>query len=399
MNLLLYSHDFAPSVGGVETIVLSLARGLAERTEGLNLTLATQTAADGWDDRALPFEIVRKPNLWRLWQLIRRTDVLHIAGPAFAPLLLALLSRKPAVVEHHGFQAICPNGQFFIESRSAACPGHFMAGRHLSCVRCNSRSGWLRSLRLWAFTFLRRFLCKRASANLVPTQWLGGLLNLPRTEFSPHGLPAANPLPEARAAGGAPLIACQGRLVSTKGIRIFLEAVAILHREQREFRVEIIGDGPERATLENDVRLFALDGKVRFLGRVPSDRLDAVLSQADISVAPSLSGEVFGLAVAENMLRGIPVVASDLGSFAEVIGNCGFTFRAGDPGDLASCLRRLMDDPALRRSFGERGRARVLQDYSLAAMISAHARCYKTFCASASVAAKPNAPKRSQTIR
>jgi hypothetical protein len=42
--------------------------------------------------------------------LIRRANVVHLAGPALLPLLLARLFRKPVVVEHHGYQAICPNG-------------------------------------------------------------------------------------------------------------------------------------------------------------------------------------------------------------------------------------------------------------------------------------------------
>jgi glycosyltransferase involved in cell wall biosynthesis len=400
VNLLVYSHDFAPSVGGVETIVLALARGLAELKERFDLTLVTQTTAqEGWDDRSLPFKVVRKPSLRRLWGLIRRADVVHLAGPALVPLLLGLVSRKPVVIDHHGFQAICPNGQFFIEERSASCPGYFMAGRHLSCLRCNSRHGWLKSLKLWGATFLRRFLCKRAAANLVPTKWLGGLLDLPRTEFLPHGLFSGGVPERISPSGGAPLVICQGRLVSTKGVRVLLEAAAILHREERDFRVEIIGSGPERASLEDDTRRLGLTGKVRFLGRLPDGELDTRLSQADIVVAPSLSGEVFGLAVAENMLRGIPLIISDLEPFVEVAGNCAVTFRAGDAGDLASCLRRLLEDPILRKSLGERGRARILQDYSLTAMIRGHARSYEALSAPSGVEAKPNTTKGDNTRR
>ena len=400
MNLLVYSHDFAPSVGGVETIVLALARGLAELKERFDLTLVTQTTAqEGWDDRSLPFKVVRKPSPRRLWGLIRRADVIHLAGPALLPLLLGLVSRKPVVIDHHGFQAICPNGQLFIEERSASCPGHFMAGRHLSCLRCNSRHGWLKSLKLWGATFLRRFLCKRAAANLVPTKWLGGLLDLPRTEFLPHGLFSGGVPERISPSGGAPLVICQGRLVSTKGVRVLLEAAAILHREERDFRVEIIGSGPERASLEDDTRRLGLTGKVRFLGRLPDGELDTRLSQADIVVAPSLSGEVFGLAVAENMLRGIPLIISDLEPFVEVAGNCAVTFRAGDAGDLASCLRRLLEDPILRKSLGERGRARILQDYSLTAMIRGHARSYEALSAPSGVEAKPNTTKGDNTRR
>ncbi|HZS70812.1 MAG TPA: glycosyltransferase family 4 protein [Candidatus Acidoferrum sp.] len=197
--------------------------------------------------------------------------------------------------------------------------------------------------------------------------------------------------------GSAPLVICQGRLVSTKGVRVLLEAAAILHREGRDFRVEIIGSGPERANLEDDTRRLGLAGKVRFLGRLPDKELDTKLSQADIVVAPSLSGEVFGLAVAENMLRGIPLIISDLEPFVEVAGNCAATFRTGDAGDLASCLRRLLEDPIQRKSLGERGRARILQDYSLTAMIRGHARSYEALSDPSSAGAKPNTTKGDNT--
>src|ERR1700737_3409288 len=97
MKLLIYSHFFAPSVGGVDSIVLSLARGLAELRTRANekqfeITLVTQTAKGDFDDESLPFVVVRRPRLFDLWNLIRRTDLVHVAGPALPPLLLPRFS-------------------------------------------------------------------------------------------------------------------------------------------------------------------------------------------------------------------------------------------------------------------------------------------------------------------
>jgi glycosyltransferase involved in cell wall biosynthesis len=153
MKLLIYSHFFAPSVGGVETLVLSLARGLAGlSTAGgdpeFAVTLATQTPAGEFDDASLPFRVLRRPNLNHLWDCIRASDVVHAAGAALPPILLGLIARKPVVVEHHGFQTICPNGQLLIEPAGTPCPGHFMAGRHGECLRCNAGQGWIASRKL-----------------------------------------------------------------------------------------------------------------------------------------------------------------------------------------------------------------------------------------------------------
>src|SRR5438094_904010 len=142
-----------------------------------------------WPDASLPFRVVRRPSLLELLRLIRAADVIHLAGPSFIPMLLGLFLRKPVVVEHHGFQTICPNGQLLYEPTQTPCPGHFMAGRHSECIRCNAQLGLLGSLKLWLLTFPRRWLCTRARSNIMPTEWLSTLLRLPRSTTIYHGLP------------------------------------------------------------------------------------------------------------------------------------------------------------------------------------------------------------------
>src|SRR5271166_973808 len=120
MKLLIYSHFFAPSIGGVETLVLSLARGLsqlraADGEQQFEITLITQTPALDYDDRLLPFPVLRRPSRAQLWGQIRSTGVLHVAGTALLPILFGRLAGRPVVVEHHGFHTICPNGQLLIE--------------------------------------------------------------------------------------------------------------------------------------------------------------------------------------------------------------------------------------------------------------------------------------------
>src|SRR5262249_12564122 len=145
----------------------------------IRITFVTQTARADFDDSNLPFEIVRQPGLVQLWRLVRAADVVHIAGPALSPLVVGLLAGKPVAVEHHGFQAICPTGQMFIESKGEPCPGHFMAGRRSECWNCDPALTWIDSRKLWALTFARRFLCKKVAANIMPTSWLGEQLKLP----------------------------------------------------------------------------------------------------------------------------------------------------------------------------------------------------------------------------
>ena len=382
MKLLFYSHYFAPSIGGVETIVLSLARGLAEvRTpDGLpefNITLVTETLAEDFDDRLLPFRVLRQPSFVQLLQTIRSSDIIHVAGPALLPLLLGVLTRKSIVIEHHGFQTICPTGQLLIEPSGVPCPGHFMAGRHLECLRCRSNNNWLNSWKLWLLTFLRRFLCSRVAANIMPTEWLSGLVQLPNSSVIPHGIESMIRASESARSPGPPLIIFQGRLVTTKGLPVLLEAANLLLSENHEFELMVIGDGPERYAIEELAKKLQLSSCVRFVGRIAAADLDSTLAKASIIVVPSLAGEVFGLVLAENMLRGLPIVASDLGSFVEILGDAGLTFRAGDANDLASKLASLLDDSALAVQLGGRGRQRILDHYPYNHMVETHARVYR----------------------
>jgi glycogen synthase len=380
MKLLIYSHFFAPSVGGVETLVLSLARGLVGlRLPGgdpeFEITLATQTPANNFDDLSLPFKVVRQPNLIHLWDLIRASDVVHVAGPALSPIFLGLVARKPVAVEHHGFQTICPNGQLLIEPAGVPCPGHFMAGRHSKCLRCNSGQGWFASRKLWLLTFVRRFLCRRVASNITPTAWLGGLVQLPRVVPIPHGLEFIS-APAAYPASHPPVIAFQGRLVTTKGVGVLFEAARTLLAENRAFELLVIGDGPERASLERFSQEAPLTGRVRFAGRLLGAELDAALAHASVVVVPSLGGEVFGLVVAENMARGLPVITSDLGAFIEVLGEGGLTFRTGDAGALARELAQILNNPAISARLAQIARQRALDFCNFRRMLDAHARVY-----------------------
>jgi glycosyltransferase involved in cell wall biosynthesis len=193
----------------------------------------------------------------------------------------------------------------------------------------------------------------------------------------PHGLEVIPSVVTAALPARPAVIAFQGRLVTTKGVGVLLEAGRILLAQNRALELLIIGDGRERAALEHLSQEFPLAGRVRFVGRLDGPQLDAALSAASVVVVPSLGGEVFGLVVAENMLRGLPIVTSDLGPFVEILGECGLTFRVGDAGALAGELARLLDEPALAASLGQNARQRALEFCDFRRMLEAHAAIYR----------------------
>lgn len=391
MKLLLYSHFFAPSVGGVETVVLSLARGLSERRDARRLaefevTLVTQTPAGNYDDSVLPFRVVRRPGLLQLFRLIRSSDIVHVAGPALAPVFLARSARKPYVIEHHGYQAVCPNGLLFHHPTSAVCPGHFQARNYLECMNCNTKiEGKLGALRLLASTFLRRTGSRCALANVAPSHHVANRLGLPRAAVIFHGV--ADPFAAAEEKKETPALengnfAYVGRMVAEKGVSVLLEAVRLLRAEGRAVKVLIIGDGPERTRLEMQITASRLESCVRITGFLSGEALQRELRNVSTIVIPTIMEETAGLAALEQMARERPVIASAVGGLQEIVDGAGLTFPPGDSSALADAIRRILDEPGLASSLAVLARQRVLQTFSFGAMIDAHVRLYRRIASS-----------------
>ena len=384
MKLLVYSHYFAPSIGGVETIVLGLSRGLAELRMAngapeFEITVVTDTPAGNYDDRSLPFRVIRQPGLFYLWRLVRACDVIHAAGPALLPLFLARLAGKPAAVEHHGYQAICPNGILVHQPDRSVCPGHFQARRYAECLRCNAQeTSWLRSCRNLFLMFPRHALTRRAAANVAVSQHVMQRLAMPRSTVIYHGIDdplsntgSSNPSPERICFGYA------GRLVQEKGIPVLLQAVKKLIGEGHQFEVRLIGDGDERPSLEEKIGREHLGSCVRITGYLTGTALLDALRDVQVLVMPSNWEETAGLAVIEQMMRGRLVVVADIGGLGEIVGDAGLRFTPGNADALADCMRKVLRDPSLIESFGRTARERALRLFTRIRMTEGHARFYR----------------------
>jgi glycosyltransferase involved in cell wall biosynthesis len=147
-----------------------------------------------------------------------------------------------------------------------------------------------------------------------------------------------------------------GRLVEGKGLGVLLDAVDSLDRT--DVTVCVVGDGPRRDAFETEVRERGLDDVVFTLG-YRSD-VDQILASSDVFVLPSFR-EGTPRVITEAMASGLPVVATDIAGVPEQVadGESGYLVETGDPGALADCLERLVDDPDLRERMGAAGRERV----------------------------------------
>jgi glycosyltransferase involved in cell wall biosynthesis len=388
MRILIYGHFFLPVVGGVQTLMRHLAQGLVDLNERegggelspIEVTVVTMTPAQGMDDSALPYRVVRQPNLWRLTQLIRESSVLHVAGPCLLPLAIAWLARKPTIVEHHGYQANCPNGLLLYEPDRSVCPGHFLEHRYGECLRCCSQSvGRTAGARSLLLTFLRRWFCKHVAGNIAITDHVGKRLKLERTRTIYYGIEEFVPSVDRNSGGRSRIlqIASVGRLVTEKGLPLLLEASRSLKEEGAEFSLAFVGDGPERSHLEEMVVRFGLSDRVMFTGDLTGPVLDQALSEVDVVVMPSIWEETAGLSAIEQMMRGRLVVAADIGGLGEIVGGAALKFPPGDSQALASCLRRLIQDPSLVSSLGLAASNRARRLFNRDRMIQAHLSFYR----------------------
>ena len=389
MKLLLYSHYFAPSVGGVESITMSLASGLsqlqnAEGHRGFEVTVVTQTAAGQFDDQAMQFKIVRGPGAGELRRLIRASDAVHVAGPSLAPMLWSWWIGKPYVVEHHGYQAICPNGLFFFHPQKTVCPGHFQAHRYLQCLRCNTKNlGVAGSFALFCRTFPKRWLSKRAAANVSISSHVLRRHALPRSSRCYYGIedPLASEGAESYSlpAKGTLCFAYVGRLVEEKGLLLLIEAAKQIRKEGFRFLLRFIGDGPERQRLEDTSRDAGLTetGSVEFTGFLSGAPLRKSLRTVHAVVMPSIWEETAGLAAIDQMMLGRLVIAADIGGLGEVVGDTGLKFEAGSSEGLAACMRQVLRNPFLIGEMGRRGRERALQLFQRQRMVNEHAAIYR----------------------
>ncbi len=184
------------------------------------------------------------------------------------------------------------------------------------------------------------------------------------------------------------------RLHPKKGIEDTIEAVARLRAEGVDVQLTIAGDGPAayRAALERDVQVRRLEDRIDFVGYVGGAAKSALLQSSDLFVLPSYQ-ENFGIAVAEAMAYGLPVVVSSDVALAGAVhrADAGAIVRAGRPAELARAVRAFTD-AGTRAEAGRRARALALESYSVdgmrAALLEAYARIVGAPPAASPVAAR-----------
>ena len=197
-------------------------------------------------------------------------------------------------------------------------------------------------------------------------------------------LPEPGARAQRRSAGGSFTVLFVGRLVERKGVHHLVDAISALPSDV-DARLVIVGDGPERASLEARIRAKGLDGRIALRGRVSDAALQDAYASADAVVLPAVvdrRGDTEGLGVVllEAMNYGVPVVASEIGGITDIVedGVSGLLVPPGDAAALAEALARVARDPALAARLGEAGRRRLHARFTWEAIVARWDAVYRS---------------------
>ncbi len=164
--------------------------------------------------------------------------------------------------------------------------------------------------------------------------------------------------------GGAIVVA---RLTQQKRVSLAIDTVAFLASCGHELPLTILGDGPERVALERQVSRLGITPFVHFMGAVSRSEVRDYLGAADVMIFPA-QGEGFGLAAAEALMAGVPVVACwDGGGVLDVVPETGggrLTLPSAEA--IGDAVLGVLADPerlAIARLVGESWRARLAPDH------------------------------------
>lgn len=161
-----------------------------------------------------------------------------------------------------------------------------------------------------------------------------------------------------------PVIGQVGCLIYGKGIDLLIEAAKRLIQKEIEFHIVLVGSGPDEDEFKTMVKHYKLENYITFAGETDSPEL-FYKHIFDINVLASRT-EAFGITLAEGAACGLPCVGANTNGIPEIICDTktGFLFEPGNADDLADKLETLINNSALRKQMGQKGRDYVVDNLS-----------------------------------
>lgn len=302
MKILVHGR-FYPSIGGIETVLQLLATHW--HGAGESVVVATDVGFPQSGLQRFPFVVQSQPGPCQWVRLMRWADIfVHINLGLKALWPRSLRPGRPFVVVSQGF--------YYSDS--------------------------IRGLRSWRERLKLRLL--QGAINVAASQSIASRLPV-KSKVIPNPFDDSIFQRKENGLRQRDLIFV-GRLVSEKGAELLLRALSKLEEPGLRPELTVVGDGPERKSLESLSSSLGLSGRVVFTGFCTAKQVASLLRRHAILVVPSISEEPFGVVALEGAACGCVVLGSNGGGLPEAIGPTGLTFQRGDVCDLTAKLAYLL---------------------------------------------------------
>lgn len=353
MKVVVVTGIWPPDVGGPATHAPEVADFLRRRGHAVEVvTTADRAPAPEeypvhWVSRRIPMGLRHLRVADVLRRAGRRADVVYSTGMVGRSALGATLGRVPLVL------------------KLTSDPTYERSVRYRFYTADLDSFQRVRDPRIAALRVARDLELKAAARIVIPSESLRDIVvewGVPsgKLEVLPNPVvtPELAPRDELRARHGleGQTLVFAGRLSIQKAVGVALEALTRLDGVS----LVLAGDGPDAELLRRRASELSLDGRARFLGPQPRERVLELLKAAD-AVVLSSNWENFPHVLLEALGVGTPVIATATGGVGEIVrdGENGLLVPPGDPDALAAAVRRYFDDPALQQRLRAAARQSV----------------------------------------
>lgn len=295
-------------------------------------------------------------------------DVVHVHNTwmMFSPSIYYAFHKHgiPVVQTLHNYRLLCLNALLFRDNKVCEDCLSFHAPWPGIFHKCYRKSLGQTAVAAMALSYHRTLATWRKQVDIFIA-----LSEFSRNKFIQGGLPPeklvvkSNFLPDISSSSDSPrdYVLYAGRLSPEKGVEVLMQAWCLPMLSN--IPLHIAGDGPE---IKSVLRLAEEKKNVHYLGQLSRSDLDVLISQSKFVVIPSVWYENFPMSILDAFRLGIPVIASRLGSLAEIIddGETGFLFNPNDAHDLAAKVNWLWVHPEEARRMGRAARLEYENKYT-----------------------------------
>jgi glycosyltransferase involved in cell wall biosynthesis len=313
LKILFLTDKFYPYIGGIETMSEILASAFVDAGHEVHLLTHTPDT----NESHFPFLIIRKPSFFKILKEHLWADIIFENNPCLQLSLHGIFFGKPSIIALQTW-----------------------------LYRSNGKIGWQDRFK---FLWLKRAKKVISCSNII------------RERCSPSSTVISNPyrenvfkvIPEIPKTYKFLFV---GRLVSDKGADLAIKAFNQIFLKNQpngnsDLSLTIVGDGPERKSIENLILDLGLTKHIILKGSLSGRQLVECINQHEIILVPSMWEEPFGIVALEGMACGCLPIVSNGGGLPDAIGDAGLLFERGNLNSLVLCMEQLINDQSLQEQL------------------------------------------------